>query len=220
MLQTLFSDAVVAVETRQEQLDDSLLWPEEAAALGEVVPGRRWDWVMGRRCAREAMASLGIEPAPVLAGEKRQPLWPSGVVGAITHTHGYAAAAVASDRRVDSIGVDAEPDEALPAGVLRRIAFDVDHHWLDTDVGAGVAHPPRLLFSIKEAVYKAWYPLTGTWLGFEDARVRVEPATTSFEAEIRIDGPVTSMGGRYTSHDGVVIAAIELSATNRYQRAR
>ena len=67
----LFSRHVVLVDSRARATDDSLLWPEEREALGEVVPGRWWDWVTGRRCARLALSDLGVEPAPVLRGPKR-----------------------------------------------------------------------------------------------------------------------------------------------------
>ena len=32
-------------------------------------------------------------------------------------------------------------------------------------------HWDRILFCAKEATYKAWYPLTRRWLGFEDAHI-------------------------------------------------
>lgn len=201
----------MAVETRSGTLDESLLWPEEDKALGEVVPGRRWDWVMGRRCAREAIEALGMEPLPVLSGEKREPLWPGGVVGAITHTSGYAAAAVGRAVDIRSIGVDAEPDEPLPKGVLRRVAFESELEWVQAAGIEGVAHADRLLFTAKEAVYKAWFPVAQRWLGFDDARVTVDAASQAFEAEILVDGPISTMRGRYLSTDGIVMAAVEVS---------
>jgi len=70
--QDLFSDAVRVVDARESVLDQSLLWAEEAALIGDVVEGRRWDWVMGRRCAREAMEDLGVHAVPVLTGSKRE----------------------------------------------------------------------------------------------------------------------------------------------------
>ena len=211
-LQTLFSEAVVAVETREPALDESRLWPEEREALGDVVDGRRWDWVMGRRCARAALEKLGLDPIPVLTGERREPLWPSGVVGAITHTAGYAAVAVARSGEVRSIGIDAEPDEPLPDGVLRRVALESEQEWVTSQsVGAGgVLHPDRLLFSVKESVYKAWYPVAASWLGFDDAQVRIDAATCTFEAEILVEGPLRHLAGSFTADDGIVTTAIEV----------
>ncbi|MFV2038689.1 MAG: 4'-phosphopantetheinyl transferase [Acidimicrobiales bacterium] len=209
-LQGIFTGAVAAVETRARGLDESLLWPEEGAALGEVVDGRRWDWVMGRRCAREAMERLGVQPVPLLSGDAREPLWPEGVVGAITHTRGYAAAAVARKGEVRAIGIDAEPDEPLPEGVLRRVSVASERSWIESGHDLGVAHPDRLLFSVKESIYKAWYPMARSWLGFEDARVRVDAASQTFEAEILVEGPFAGVQGRYGAVDGLLLTAIEL----------
>ncbi len=209
-LQDLLSDAVIAVETRAPEVDESLLWPEEREAIGEVVPGRWWDWVMGRLCARRALEELGIEPAPILSGDKREPLWPGEAVGAITHTRGYAAAAVALAADVVAVGIDAEPDEPLPEGVLARVTGPEERDWVASASDLGVGHPDRLVFSAKESVYKAWYPRARRWLGFEDARVHVEPTTASFTVEILVDGPLSVVRGRYGSIDGVLLTAVEV----------
>ncbi len=211
-LQDLFSDAVSSVDTRESILDQSLLWPEEAALIGDVVEGRRWDWVMGRRCARQAIEGLGIEPVAVLTGSKREPVWPTGIVGSITHTSGYAAAAVARHHEVFGVGLDAEPDEPLPRGVLRRVAVEAERDWLASGADLGVSNPDRLLFCIKEAIYKAWYPLAQRWLGFEDAQITVDPGRRSFEAEILVDGPLSTVTGRYGLLGGVLLAVVELRA--------
>lgn len=215
-VQSLFSEAVVAVESRNPEVNEALLWPEERAALGTVVDGRWWDWVTGRRCAREAMERLGVEPRPLLVGERREPLWPAEVVGAITHTRGYAAAAVALDRHRRSVGLDAEPDEPLPGRVLERIAHPGEVQWIESALAdgpgaAGVENPDRLLFSIKESIYKAWYPLAGRWLGFDQAEVVIDASARSFEARILVDGPVTVVSGTYRGHDGIVMTGIEIA---------
>jgi len=41
-----------------------------------------------------------------------------------------------------------------------------------------------LLFSGKEAVFKAWFPMTGRWLDFKDAEVTVDPFSGAFNAKI------------------------------------
>lgn len=208
-IEELFSSHVVLVDSREDHTDDSLLWPEERDAVGEVVPGRWWDWVTGRRCARLALADLGVDPAPVLRGPKREPQWQPEVVGAITHTAGYAAAAVAKAGDLLSLGLDAEPDQPLPDGVLRRIARDEELGWVRSQV-TGVDNADRLLFSVKESIYKAWFPVAQSWLGFEDARVEVDPAGGRFQAEILVDGPLSVVTGTYTSVGGIVVTAIEV----------
>ncbi len=204
----LFSDSVRVVEFREPEIDDSLLWPEERAAVGDVVDGRWLDWVMGRRCARLALDELSVDTRPVLVGEKREPLWPEGAVGAITHTHGYVAAAVAEAGSVAAIGIDAEPDEPLPKGVLTRVASEAEQATVAS--GASGLNLDRLLFSAKESIYKVWFPQARTWLGFLDAMVEIDADAGRFRAEILIDGPISSVEGRFASVDGLLLTAIEL----------
>ncbi len=218
-VQDLFTDAVQVVQRRGDVHDESLLWPEEDALLGEVAPGRRRDFVNGRWCARHAMVALGVAPEPVLrSGEDRAPAWPRGLVGSITHTDTYAAAAVGFAELVLAVGIDAEPDAALPDRVLRRVAFDAELSWVEQcgpRAGQDVTNADRLLFSAKEAIYKAWYPLAGSWLGFEDARVTFDPDGGTFEAQILVEGPLGRLPGRYAALDGVIVTAVELPRRQR-----
>jgi 4'-phosphopantetheinyl transferase EntD len=75
-----------------------------------------------------------------------------------------------------------------------------------------------LLFSAKESVYKAWYPLTGKWLGFPDARVTIDAANGAFEARLRVPGPtvggrvLTGFTGRWLARDGLLLTAVALLA--------
>jgi len=90
------------------------LFPAEEAVVRTAGPRRRAEFTVGRRCAREALAGLGLPVAPVLAGRAGEPLWPAGVTGSITHCPGYRACAVARAADVAGIGIDAEPDRPRP----------------------------------------------------------------------------------------------------------
>jgi 4'-phosphopantetheinyl transferase EntD len=46
----------------------------------------------------------------------------------------------------------------------------------------------RLLFSAKEAVYKAWFPLVGEWLDHQEAEIRFHPQERTFIAQLSRDG--------------------------------
>jgi 4'-phosphopantetheinyl transferase EntD len=71
-----------------------------------------------------------------------------------------------------------------------------------------------MLFCVKESVYKAWFPLTRRWLGFEEACVDIDPARQSFTARLLVQGPevngavLTSFEGRWLVRDGLIITAI------------
>jgi 4'-phosphopantetheinyl transferase EntD len=120
---------------------------------------------------------------------------------------------------VVTLGVDAEPDRGLPAEVLelvtrpderdrlRRLARDAPGPCWDT-----------LLFSAKESVYKAWFPLARQWLGFDEADVTIDAANGTFAARLLIAPPPSSgvppagFSGRWLARDGLLLTAISVLA--------
>jgi 4'-phosphopantetheinyl transferase EntD len=204
----------VEVEDVVEDLPVTLLAEEEAAVL-RAVPKRRREFATVRACARTALGRLGVEPVAILPGESGAPAWPSGIVGSMTHCDGYRAAAAARRADVASIGIDAEPDEPLPDGVLALVSLEPERAqlaWLARE-RPGVCWD-RLLFSAKESVYKAWFPLAGCWLGFEQAVVTIDPDAGSFRARLRADARAASgeriggFEGRWAVRDGLALTAI------------
>jgi 4'-phosphopantetheinyl transferase EntD len=154
------------------------LHPEEAAYVARAVEKRKREFASGRACARLAMAELGLEPRAIPAGPRREPLWPQGVVGSVTHTLGFCAAAVTTRDAYAGLGIDAEPDGPLSDAVAARVCFRDE---LDAARGrelddATLAH---VLFSAKEAVYKCQFPASGAYLGFHDVRVELDAGTFS-----------------------------------------
>jgi 4'-phosphopantetheinyl transferase EntD len=125
-------------------------------------------------------------------GPRREPQWPPGVVGSITHGSGYRAAAVADALSVLAIGVDAERDQPLPAELGGLALTDADR--------AASARLPRfrswdrVAFSARESVFKAWFGVTGRWLGFPDVTLSLQP-----------DG---RHGGHFTATVGADVAGV------------
>jgi 4'-phosphopantetheinyl transferase EntD len=214
MIQQLLPAGVVAVETF-EDVPGEPVFPGEEDLVAKAVEVRRREFVTARRCAREALGKLGYELAPIRVGAKREPRWPVGVVGSITHTGGFRAAAVAPRSVLASVGIDAEQNGRLPDGIEEAITVPGEREML---AALGRAFPTthwdRLLFSAKESIYKAWYPLTGRWLGFEDARVTIDPNGT-FAAKLLINGaredggsPLTELRGRFLVAHGLIATAV------------
>jgi 4'-phosphopantetheinyl transferase EntD len=196
------------------------LYPEEEVALGNAVEKRRREFVTARALARDALSRLGVPPQPIAAGSRGEPLWPEGVVGSITHCSGYRACAVARRADLATIGVDAEVDEALPERLLPDIALPEERRRLDALAreDPGVSWD-RLLFSIKESIYKAWFPLALCWLGFEDASVTIDRGRGTFSAQLLVPGPtlhgrkLDGFSGRWLSSNGLVLSAIAVPAS-------
>jgi 4'-phosphopantetheinyl transferase EntD len=211
MIEEIVPSTVAAVEAFDDP-PNATLYPQEEAVISRAVDKRRREFTTARHCARTAMVALGLPPAPILPGPRGAPGWPDGVVGSMTHCAGYRAAALAHGRDLRTIGIDAEVHEALPQGVLDLVSIAAERarlRRLSADE-PGVCWD-RLLFSAKESVYKAWYPLTRRWLDFAEADVELD-SSGAFSARLVVSGPVTAFDGRWLVRDGLVLTAIAVPA--------
>ena len=213
MIDLILPPAVTAAESIGPQAigtePDQAPWPAEEALVRSAGPGRRAEFAAGRACARAALAALGLPAAPVLAGRAGEPRWPPGVTGSITHCDGYRACAVARIADVAGVGIDAEPDAGLPAGLIESVADHAERAWLARQAASAPAVCwDRLLFSAKEAAGKLWYPLTGRWPGFGEITVFPD-AAGGFEAQVA----GSRLAGRWLARDGLIVTAVTWPAT-------
>lgn len=223
MIEELLPASVVAVETHGDDgLQDAPLYPEEEARVARAVAKRRREFAAVRACARRAMEKLGVPPQPVLPGDMGAPCWPAGLIGSMTHSDAYAAAALARATDLVSLGIDAEPHGPLPDGVLGSVSLPAERERLTRLAARQPAvHWDRLLFSAKESVYKAWFPLTGRWLDFSEADIEVftDPGPElrgGLRAQLLVPGPVVGgarlglFEGRWTVQRGLVATAVTI----------
>ncbi|MEJ6019506.1 4'-phosphopantetheinyl transferase family protein [Corynebacterium sp. H113] len=184
-----------------------LQFPEEAVLVEGSVAKRMQDFADGRWCAHAAMESLTGMPvdaqAPILRGATREPLWPANIVGSITHTDGWVAAATALSSNIASVGIDVESARTMPPSTLKEVASDSERRHLHAlscqtpdaqALGVSCVDSHSLdvvLFSAKESIYKAWFPLTHEWLGFDEVDLRIEAGHT-FTARVLRSIPDTS----------------------------
>jgi 4'-phosphopantetheinyl transferase EntD len=187
------------------------LWPDEAALVAGAVAKRQREFARGRVCARRALASLGVPPESVLVGSRREPLWPAGVVGSITHDNTLCVVALGRADTYAGIGIDVEPDAPLEPNVAARIwsAEETDASAL---AGLDVGLASRLAFCAKEAFYKCQFALTRTFLGFADAEVVLGPER--FELTLRVAAGALPPGARFHGQwrraSGKLFAALAL----------
>ncbi|MEU3932613.1 4'-phosphopantetheinyl transferase superfamily protein [Streptomyces sp. NPDC029044] len=218
MIEELLPETVVAVEAYGHE-DADTPFPEEEALLTRAVAKRRREFAAVRSCARRAMEKLGVPPQPILPGERGAPRWPAGLAGSMTHCDDYCAAALVRTTDLASLGIDAETHGPLPEGVLPSVSLPAE-----ADRLRGLAaerpdiHWDRLLFSAKESVYKAWFPLTGKWLDFMEADIEFT-ADGTFRATLLVPGPrvgtrrVGHFDGRWTTGRGLIVTAIAVPLT-------
>ncbi|MFD5654863.1 4'-phosphopantetheinyl transferase [Streptomyces sp. NPDC127039] len=196
------------------------LHPAEEPLVAHAVESRRREFTTVRHCARTALARFGFAGPPLLPGRRGAPRWPDGIVGSMTHCAGYRAAAVAWASATAALGIDAEPDLPLPAGMLETVSLREERARMPRLRAAvtGIAWD-RLLFSAKEAVYKAWFPLTGRVLDFPEADLvfAVPPPGVrqgTFRARLLVPGPllggrpVAVFEGRWTAVGGLLASAV------------
>ncbi|MBT8207331.1 MAG: 4'-phosphopantetheinyl transferase superfamily protein [Acidimicrobiia bacterium] len=196
---------IVAVVTMSGAGDSGVvLHPEEADRLpSRVLPSRRRDYTLGRHAARQALVQIGVTPGPILTGERREPLWPDGVVGAISHAAGVVTAAVALESECGGIGIDLEHRGRYFPELVDLIAFG------DERIAIRGAEDPVAaaleLFSAKESIYKAFSPRVGRYFGFAAAHVHwvddgivarlIEPLDRMYPADRDIPVNVAWAGG-------------------------
>ena len=148
---------------------------------GEVFPPHRSRLVKRAgldatgTCLMDLLASAGlpaIAPDRLASGERD---WPAGYVGSVSHKGTKVAAALAPDDLVRSLGIDIETRDG--AADLSGISGLTATNELPPESGA---MGPLILFSVKEAAFKALYPILGRPLGFEEVTVSWVEVHSSF----------------------------------------
>lgn len=175
------------------------LWPQEAKAISRAIPQRQIEFAAGRRAAREALAQLGIAPIAITQNADRAPVWPAGIVGSISHCAQCCIAVTAHSSKHRTLGVDVEPATALDPDLIDVICTPSERDWIATHSIPGIA--AKLIFSAKEAVYKAQYPLTGKVIGFD--AVTVAFTDDDFMATLPT---LPNMKGAITIREGLVLS--------------
>ena len=212
MVSLLPETIVLRTTTRNCDWMDPLL-ACEADAVATAAPRRRAEFTAGRALARAALSELGIPPAAIPVGTRRQPVWPFGTVGSITHCEGFTAAAAARARDANGLGIDAEPiKRRLLPTVVDRVCNEKELEGV-VDLGN---FGPLLVFSAKEAVYKAWFPSTLRQLNFGQVVLDFLLDSFAFNIDVLVDDPVgmSNASGRWVVIDGVLLTAVVVGSRN------
>ena len=187
------------------------LYPEEARQVAKAVEKRQREFATGRALARRALRAAGGPQLAILPGEHMAPLWPSGFVGSITHTSSHAAAAVGRTKDFAGIGIDLEIIARVSVSLAGKIATASEREL----VLASPAPTQRLalLYSAKESWFKCQFPLTGTYLGFDDAEILFDWSRNEFAVlSIRNDGVDLAQRARgrfiFDDHDVATVVTV------------
>jgi 4'-phosphopantetheinyl transferase EntD len=144
-----------------------LLRGELEAFASSVIKVRRASGA-ARIVARGLLARIGRPPSAIPKSTSGPPVWPDGIVGSLAHDSEVAVATIAERRDFLSLGIDVEPSEPLEPEILDLVVTPTERQRMQDVRAEG-----RLLFAVKEAVYKAVFPIDGKFLDFHDVEVRV-----------------------------------------------
>lgn len=209
-VEALFPQGACAFEFCGPASPDDLL-PMERLCVSRAVEARVLEFAAGRVCARAAITALGHPVAPIVSGLDRAPIWPSGVVGSITHTGQYCAAVVGSDGQFTAIGVDAERLGAVDLPLWPLTFHPVEITNLRRLDRAASSETATMIFAAKEAFYKCQYGITRSWIGFQDVIVTItdDNFDLSFADEAKfVQHSPGRWKGRLAVIEGLVIAGI------------
>lgn len=164
------------------------LIPRDAAARylnGEAKRGS--DFAAGRTAALRCLRTLGHPARAIGRGPGREPLWPDGFSGSITHTAGLAGAAVCGiSDRVLSLGIDAEQLGGIGEADYETVFTAEELGFLARLSPTDRAFAATSLFSAKEALFKAQFPLTRAFVDFQDVSIGLDSPITGIEGTLKL----------------------------------
>jgi len=148
-------------------------------------------------------------------GEHREPVWPNGFIGSLSHSRTYVVSALAKNDSIEYLGIDIEYIGRVGTGVAQKILIDKDVTNAD---GLTTDQVLTLIFSAKEAFYKALFPKYGRFFGFESAYIsNISFSNKSFNLSLSVDldeyftmERFNNIEGKFIIYDSHIITLIEI----------
>lgn len=168
--------------------------------LDNAISKRRAEFLAGRTVSKAALFLLGKRSDQVPISPDREPIWPKGVVGSITHSNGRCAAVV-SDNTSMLVGIDIE--DVASASSLDTIFQEVLLPDEANFIRSQNVLPPEVLatlvFSAKETLYKALFPKVRRFFGFDHAKL--DGLAPESGLRLRLTKPLDGYLGNGTAFD-------------------
>jgi len=163
---------------------------------------RKIEFLTGRILLKDAIKTiLNDEKADteVGIGSSGMPLWPSGMIGSVTHTKSHVCVMVGLSQEHLAMGIDLEPlissEKSQDLCPLVLGASELDLYRQDTN-----AMPFNQFFtrcySFKEAIYKLLFPQIKTYIDFKEIVItNINPAQDTILAIYR-----PSIANQFSGH--------------------
>ncbi|MFC4654232.1 4'-phosphopantetheinyl transferase [Rheinheimera marina] len=152
------------------------------ASIRSADSKRQAEFLAGRYAAQQGLKSMqqaGASISQIPIGAGRDPQWPAGIRGSISHSGDRVCCLLSQSASVKFLGVDLE--KIFSVELAQKIGYEIHtaaEQQLLCKAGLSPAQASSVIFSAKECLFKALYPYAKEFFGFEAASV-VE-ATTSF----------------------------------------
>jgi len=162
----------ILISCATDQDWETSVFPEEEALIEHSIGKRQREFRAGRHCAHRVLNQLNHKNFVVLRGDKRAPIWPQGITGSISHSGAVCAAAASMDPNIVSLGIDIEEHIPLKEKLTPKIctSSEVDQIRVLNKLAKAYAWE-KIIFSVKESVYKAWFPVFGSYLDFLEVKL-------------------------------------------------
>ncbi len=209
----LFDDSKVriAISSPFASVDDLL--PPERIFVERAVEKRQREFATARVIARQLLTEFGVYRYPLLNDDDRVPIWPTDLLGSISHCKECCLVAVLrKNNGAINIGVDIEPDDPIDADLWPAFATEHELRWIKSQNKSNSSRLAHLLFSAKEAVYKCLFPITRKFLEFHDVEIECDLSANVFYPTIR-DLEVTAkvgsaiLTGRFQRTNGFIFTS-------------
>ncbi len=199
----------VAVAVTDPRVAHPDLMEGELPAVAGAIAARHREFAAGRAAVRRAMADLGLAPVAIPAAADRAPVWPDDVIGSISHSDTICIAVVALSGHLRALGIDIEAATPLDTDMITTICSATEQARI---AGKDQGMLAKLLFSAKEAAYKAQYPLSGLLFGFDHLDIVLDPAAGTFTATFLKPAPPFQVGctlpGRFVQVADILVTAV------------
>ena len=191
-----------------------------AENVQHAVPKRQAEYLVGRYCANKALTQLGKEVTEIRTGQHRQPLWPEGIVGSISHSNEAALACVSRSNHIIGLGIDLE--EIVNSTSMEKIESSILTE-RDKQCFAGCTLPREtlftIIFSLKESFFKAAYAQVGKYFDFDAVSVEAIDETNGiihFCVNYNLSNTILKgqvyQGGYKLWIDRIVVTFVQLQA--------
>ena len=155
-----------------DEIHKAQLFDAELALVDNATAKRRHEFVETRLLSHEALPRIGRD-GPILRGRAGEPLWPSGIVGSLSHCSSLCVAVAVSSESCRALGVDVDDSDELSNTVMKFVFSSEELNLLQ------LASPVerKAAFCAKEAVSKALSAL-GETVDFRKVLVNLTPGGT------------------------------------------